>query len=595
MRKSLLSTRSRLLRAGIATTATAVLVVGAAAAPAYAVDVAFAVSPSTGQYGGGTTVTATGTNVLASITTPGARVVASTASCDATYGLTSPTKVAVTVSKTDDNTASITAPVLAIGAYKFCLYAGTTQTSAIAGHASGAFTVTTATPTLSPAVGPPASGTTITATGTTPYLGTATTIGATMSTAACPATYTNSGANIVATVVKTSGTIATVTAPAGLTAPNTYYICIYNGITAGTSTLLGSASYTALPALSLSQNSGPTGGTNTITANATPVRVLAGITSPGVTMSRGACPSTYTTNSSNFAATPTRISDYKLAFVIPATVALATNSSGALTELSADYNVCLYTGTGSSDTLIAAPPTYTINPVLGLASSNTVNPPGGPAAGGSFVTITGSGFPYPATSDTVISASLGGSPIDQLRVTSSTTLTGYTTAHAAGPVNLSVTTASGTKTVANAFTYSYGIQIAPNTAAGGSSPASLTLDILGAGFSGLTFNAVGNTTDAHVFLVNDTYNNAADSTTAANWATPPVTECTNVIPINDEEILCTLNLAKQLTAAGALTTATVPDGTYTVIVVSNGAVGATLNQPNKSIISSGSTFTVAPY
>lgn len=594
MRKSQSSTGSRLLRAGIATAATAALVVGASATPAYATDVAFATSPSTGALGASTTVTATGTGVLTSITTPGARVVASGATCSTTFGTTSPTLIAVTVSKTNDGVASITAPAtLAPGAYRFCLYAGTTGTSAIAGHATTDFTIGTATPTLAPAVGPAASGGTITATGANPYLSSTTTIGATLSIAACPATYTNSGANIVSTVVKTGNSVATVTTPAGLTAPNLYNVCIYNG-TAGASALLGSASYTALPALTLSQSSGPTGGTNTVTATS-PTKILLGITTPGVTMSRAVCPNTYTTTGNEVPTPITRISDNKLAFPIPSTVALATNQQGALTELSAAYNVCVYTGTSGTDTLIAAPPTYTINPVLGLATSNTVNPPGGPSQGGSFVTITGSGFPYPATVDTVVSASLGGSPIDQLRVTSATTMTGYTTAHAAGPVTLSVTTASGTKTKASAFTYSYGIQIAPTTAAGGSSPASLTLDILGAGFSGLTFNAVGNTSDAHVFLVNDTYDNTADSSVTTSWATPPVTECTGVIPIGDQEILCTLNLAKRLSAAGALTTSTVPDGTYTVIVVSSGAVGATLNQPDKSIISSGSTFTVAPY
>ena len=586
MRKSHSGTRSRLLRAGIATTATAALVVGAAAVPAYAADVAFGISPSSGQIGGGTVITATGTGVLTSITTPGARVVASTATCDATYGLTSTTKVAVTVSKTDDNTAAITAPVLDRGTYKFCLYAGTAQTSAIAGHASANFAVITAVLTAAPTLGTPASGNTITATGSTPYLTSATTVGATLSTAACPANYTPSGANLVATVVKTSNSIATITTPAGMTAPNVYNICVYNGITAGTSTLLGSGPYNAMPAITLSQSSGPTAGGNTITATST-ARILAGITSPGVTMSRTACPATYTTNSTNFAATPTRISDYKLALAIPVGVALGSG------ELGVDYNVCVYTGTSGTDTLITAPATYTINPILGLASSNTVSPSGGPAQGGSFVTITGSGFPYPATADTEVSASLGGSPIDELRVTSATQMTGYTTAHAAGPVTLSVTTASGTKTKASAFTYSYGIQIAPTTATPSST---VTLDVLGAGFSGLTFNAVGKTSDAHVFLVNDTYDNTADSTTVTNWATPPVTECTGIVPITDEEILCSLDLSKTMTAAGALTAAAaVPQGTYTVIVVSSGAVGATLGQPDKSIISSGSTFTVAPY
>jgi hypothetical protein len=119
---------------------------------------------------------------------------------------------------------------------------------------------------------------------------------------------------------------------------------------------------------------------------------------------------------------------------------------------------------------------------------------------------------------------------------------------------------------------------------------------MGVGFSGLTFGGAPNSSSAHVFLVNDTYSPTADGGTPTDWATPPVTECGGVIPISDNEIICELDLGETLDPDGTVDTATnVGEGTYTVAVVSNGSVGATLNASDVSIISSGSTFTVSPY
>ncbi|MGA5302434.1 IPT/TIG domain-containing protein [Nucisporomicrobium flavum] len=580
------STRSRLARAGIATGVIAAAVL-ATATPAFAADVAVVLSPTTGPTGGGNTVTFSGTGVFTGSATYSGRLTPSGGSCAAAPGTSNTTtNVAVAVTRVgNDNDGSFIAPALPIGAYKLCLYnaATTSTTGTVIGHSSNTYTVALASPTLSPSAGPGGTATTITATGSpagNTFIGTATSVGATFSTGACPTTYTTTGANIVATATKgATAATATITAPTGLTAPNNYNVCLYNG-TAGTSTLIGTGTYSALPSVTLSPAVGPSAGTNTITVSSTNA-FLSGVAQPKVTFTRDTCPATYPQSGTIVSsATVNRITDNKVAILVPGGVVLGTG------ETTATYNVCIYSGTGSTASLLAVPASYTIAP--GLTVDATVTPAQGPAQGGSLVTITGAGFP--TASDAVVSASIGGSPLTKVRVIDGNTLTGYTTAHAPGTANVSVTTAAGTKTATGTpYTYTYGITVSPNTAPTNTQPY---VDILGAGFSSLTFSAAGGQdTDTHVFLVNDRYLPAGTGT----WTTPPVTECTDVVTISDTEIICQLDLTTSLTAAGANTGPAPGNGTYTIEVVTNSTPGATLAPNAASIISSGSTFTVAPY
>jgi hypothetical protein len=468
-----------------------------------------------------------------------------------------------------------------------CLYAGTTPTSAIAGHSTTTLTVSAAQPDLSQVAGPIGGGNQITLTATG-FLTKATAIGATFGTATCPSTYTTASPNIVvSSPARTSADVATLTVPATLAQGSSYNICIYNGTTAGTSALIGKSAgtYTMKPAVTLSPAQGPSGGTNNITVSSTSA-ILSGVTSPGVLFSRLACPAIYGTTSDILAGTsPQKITNYKVVVQVPTGVALT-----GPTEATANYNVCIYTN-ATTGPLVAAPGSYTIAPVLTVTS---VSPAAGPAQGGSEVTITGGGFPL--AEDALVTASIGGSELQNIQVVDANTITGTTTSHAPGTANVSVTTAAGTKSTSNSpYTYTYGITVSPNTAP--NTATSVYLDVMGAGFSAMTFGATGHTAGGHVFLVtNSGYDPAATST---DWTNPPVTECTNVLKISDNEIICTLDLTQQSTAAGALTTGgghNVPNGAYTVAVVSNGTPGAALVPgTDVSIISSGSTFTVAPY
>lgn len=78
---------------------------------------------------------------------------------------------------------------------------------------------------------------------------------------------------------------------------------------------------------------------------------------------------------------------------------------------------------------------------------DTVSPHRGPASGGTGVTITGSGF-TDATNLT-----FGGSAATNLNVVNSTTVTAVTPAHAAGSVDVVITTLSGSATKTEGFSY----------------------------------------------------------------------------------------------------------------------------------------------
>ncbi|MCA2215926.1 IPT/TIG domain-containing protein [Jidongwangia harbinensis] len=595
MRKSHPRRGPRLFRAGLATAAAVILVVAGVQTPAFATNTPFTITPSTGPLGGNTVIAVAGTNLLTGVTAPAARFIANatgTTTCPATLGTVSATNIAASAAtKNTDNDGTVTTPnTLALGSYRVCLYTSSAAAAVLEGTSTTLYVVAAAAPVLSPSAGPVSGGNSITLTGPSgaPYLTTATTVGAAFTTAStCPATYTTTAPNIVAsTVTRTSTSVATLTVPSGLALGTNYNICVYNGAVAGTSVLIGKSAtaYGTLTGLTLSPTVGPSGGTNTITATAA-TAVLSGVTSPAVTFTEGSCSATYTGTGAYIPSTTvTKISNTKVVVLVPTGVVLG---GGENTE---EYSVCVYAGNTGTDALIAAPGSYTIAPTLTVTG---VSPAGGPAQGGSLVTIAGGGFPYPADEDTVISASIGGAPLENIEVLSASAIRGTTTERAPGLASVSVTTAAGTKTLADAFTFSYGISVEPNTAPTNTTPY---VDILGVGFDGLTFGTGNpNTGGARVFLVNDSYSNLADSGTPANYATPPVTECTGVLKIDDNEIICQLQLVSTLNPAGTVNTTDVVNGTYTIAVVSNSAVAATLTSSSVSIISSGSTFTVSPY
>lgn len=310
-------------------------------------------------------------------------------------------------------------------------------------------------------------------------------------------------------------------------------------------------------AVTLNAITGPSAGTNTITATST-TAFLSGYAAPGAAFTIPACPTTYSTTPVTptasvgyvAAATVKKLSNMKAAITVPAGV--VTVGAAATTK----YNVCIY-GTQTAGSALVGNASYS---VAVAPTVTAVSPSSGPAQGGSAITVTGTGFPTAAGS---ITASIGGSPLLSVTPVSSTSFTAITPAHAPGTnLTLAITTTAGILNTLNAYAYTNGIVIGPNTAP---NTGSVDVDVQGVGFLAMDFTtttgATPNDGNAHVYLVNGTY---ADTT--GPKANPEVAECTDVIVISDTELICTLTLTASLlntglsaVAASSATTRTVTD------------------------------------
>ncbi|MEV4348692.1 IPT/TIG domain-containing protein [Actinoplanes sp. NPDC049596] len=615
MRKSQSTRGFRPLKAGVAVAGCTAAVLAGMSAPAFAANTTVVVDPLTAPIGGGTTVTVTGTDAFPSATATVLAGRITTATCPTTYGTTG---LAVAVSRTDKDTAEVTltAGTIPAGTYKVCVYgvaSGSTVVSASPIVANGTGLVVSAAstkPTLSNAAGPVAGGNTFTATGAGNYLASATTVGATFSTGdTCPATYTTTGGNTAATtVVKTSASVATITAPAGLTAGSSYKVCLYGG-TAANSALLGTAAstYSVLPASSISPSAGGSGLTNTIIISQS---ALTFPSAPGVIFTSDACPATYTTGATAFAAdTISRISGTRLAAKMTADVAMIDSKT-------TKYNVCVYSNT-TDGALILAPATYTVAAPLTVGA---VSPTSGPSQGGTRITLAGTGFPspYDPAKDT-LSVSIGGSPLKDIVVNSSTELVGTTTAHTAGSSAVKVTTESGSANSTNSFAYTFGITVTPNTAkqyVAVTNAVNPTLDIVGTGIGNLTYGATVNNSSqpvdvttggtSYIFLVdNSWFTTVTGLTTGDARGAGLISQCASPVKIDDDEVICTLMLNNIFDSAASpaysllkASATVVPKGSYQLVVVNDTkpvSNTAWVAGTNFSKISSGSVFTVSDF
>ncbi|WP_430779990.1 hypothetical protein [Actinoplanes sp. G11-F43] len=631
MRKSRNKTGSRALRAGVAVTATTAAVVAGTALPAYAA--AFVLSTTQISATGGTPVTLYGGSALAG---KGVRFVPNATTCPTAYDTVDATSPAAGALVGSTTKAWVSSPAgLTLGStYKLCLYADAASGAAYATDSTTDTMVVVNIGNLSTTTGNANSRPTISVTGAN-YATNATFASQFISGATtCPTTYQATGvANIAAATSRTSATSVTVTVPT-LVAGTPYLVCTYNGSTVNSSTLQIRASSTfttaptpALPAATISPASGSSGVATNILVNAPSTNTSLFTGTPEVLITRNSCLTTRPTNASlitpagweTTAAATTKITNAKLAVAVP------TSTVNAHGDVTTPYSVCVYASNSSGSALLASPITYAVAPLLTVADATTrfqvgsqVSPTttaSGPSQGGSTITVTGlTGIPSQASVDggATLAATLGGSPLTGIKVIDATSFTGVTSARAPGVVKLAVTTAAGTVTAPTArYTYTYGITTVPNTATQGSAPV---LDITGAGFSALTFAdptctggppvtscATPAADKSYVLLTDNSWNGQTFGASVLAWnSTHTGTAfCRNVLPISDEELICTMDLANKIDAvagtspfAATLSGTAVPAGTYTVTVV-NDADG--LESGEFSIQSSGSTFTVAPF
>lgn len=245
---------------------------------------------------------------------------------------------------------------------------------------------------VAPNAGPTTGGTSVTITGTNFSGTTAVTFGAT------PGAFTVN-----------SATSITATAPAG-----TGTVDVRVTTTGGTSATSAADQYNYVPAptvSSVSPASGPTSGGTTVTITGTNFSSATAVTF-------GANPAlSYTVNS--------------------ASQITATSPSGAGT-----IDIRITTAGGTSATSAADRFTYLAAPTV-----TNVSPNSGSINGGQAVTITGTNL----TGTT--SVTFGGTAATAVTVVSATTVTATTPAHAAGLVNVALTTGGGTGTLAGGYTY----------------------------------------------------------------------------------------------------------------------------------------------
>jgi hypothetical protein len=164
-------------------------------------------------------------------------------------------------------------------------------------------------------------------------------------------------------------------------------------------------------------------------------------------------------------------------------------------------NPNLETGTLTNGFTFLAPPTI-----------SAVSPNSGPAAGGTTVVITGSGFQNTPTVPTVL---FGATPAATVMFNSSTQLT-VTTAAGAGTVAVQVTNADGqSATQANAFTFVPAPTITNSTPASGPTAGGTQVTITGTGFQSGAAVFFAATPAASVTFVSSTQLRATSPASAA--------------------------------------------------------------------------------
>jgi hypothetical protein len=497
-----------------------------------------------------------------------------------------------------------------------------------------------ATVTLSAITGPSAGGNTLTATSTTAFLSGYTTPGAAFTVPACPTTYstttvtpTSAVGYVPALVVKKLSNLkGAITVPAGVVtvgsaATTKYNVCVYGTQTAG-SALVGTATYTVAVApniTSISPTSGPAQGGSTVTVTGTGFPTTAG----SITASIGGSSLlniTPVSSTSFTAVTPTHAPGTGLTLSIGTTAGTLnkTNYYAYTNGIVIGPN----TGPNTADVDIDIQGVGYLSLDFTTTDGSTPNDTNGHVylANGTYSAVSSSGktngevtecINVIVVSDTELICTLKltqalnayGLGLVAAHANTTRTVTDAVTA-AASPTITSATAAFSATDIGTAVTnptasFATGLYI---IAVGSASSATLSANagaIAGAGsvttiggprtVTTGTLATSGSPTlgSTALFYSADAGRTITDTTTAAGaGAIPPNTT------ISAFGTTSSVTLSHNTTAAISGATLTigqpypVTTDTYTVTVVDDGGIGATVSQ---SIVSSGATFTVAPY
>jgi hypothetical protein len=183
----------------------------------------------------------------------------------------------------------------------------------------------------------------------------------------------------------------------------------------------------------------------------------------------------------------------------PLTVRFGTNATTFAINSDTQITAIAPPGTGTVNVTVQALLDGTSNPMPytyggGLPTVTSINPASGSAAGGTTVVLTGTNL----TGATAVS--FGGTPATSFTVNSPTQITAVAPAHAAGTVQVTVTTAVGTSSGV-AFTYIAVPTLASVTPSSGPPSGGTVVVLTGTGFTGATAVSFGGT-PATLFTVN---------------------------------------------------------------------------------------------
>jgi Bacterial Ig-like domain (group 3)/Autotransporter beta-domain/IPT/TIG domain len=219
--------------------------------------------------------------------------------------------------------------------------------------------------------------------------------------------------------------------------------------TGGTNAANSLYTYVAPPTVSaISPSSGPTAGGTSVTITGTGFTGATGVTIGGTA-----------------ATSVTVVSSTSITAVTPV------HSVGTASVL-----VTTTGGTNSANTLF----TYVAGPTIG-----TIAPSGGPIAGGTSVIITGSSL------SGATAVTFGGVAATAFTVNSATQITATTPAHAAGAVDVVVTTPGGNATSTGGYTYAAPPTIGTVTPSSGPNSGGTSVTISGSSFTGATVVTFG--------------------------------------------------------------------------------------------------------
>ncbi|WP_178380039.1 IPT/TIG domain-containing protein [Cryptosporangium aurantiacum] len=274
------------------------------------------------------------------------------------------------------------------------------------------------------------------------------------------------------------------------------------------------------------------------------------------------------------------VSDKKL--VVEAPAALATVAAGTT------YNVCVYNATVGSSGLAIATSTYKVYQAPTITG---ITPASGPALGGGQVVIGGTGF------STNTRVTIGGQALVSATVNAAAgTITGTMPSHAAGQVDVVVTSEGGPATMVNGYTYIDGISVTPSTT---TTRGAVILDIFGAGFkaSSLAWNnnalptrSLGSVATSQI-AVNNTITLAGHA--LANGDRVRFDGLTGAAPLESGKAYYVIN---SNTGAGTFEVAATPGGTAIDIqTVSSGGTARDISRLGLTPATGGGvgTFTVA--